>query len=62
MAGLSPIQQQVQGTGSWNLDVPISFFASATYRTPDGKVVQLPVQVAGDKFTSAYQETARPQS
>jgi hypothetical protein len=56
------VQEKTVGTGHWNLDAPISFFAYATYKRRNGKVVQMPIQVAGEQITGAHQGTAAPQS
>ena len=62
MAENTPVQDRVQGTGTWNIDVPVNVFASAHYRTPNGKTLQVPIDVAGDQITVQYQEMARQQS
>lgn len=62
MAAPSPLQQQTQGTGTWNISVPINFFAYATYQSADGKRVRMPVGVAGDHTQVMYQETVVPRS
>lgn len=56
------IQTQVRSTATWNLKVPISIFSAALYRNAQGRIVQMPVAVAGDKITVEYQGTAQPQS
>lgn len=56
------LQEQVQGTGTWNLNVPISFFSVATYRTATGKIVQVPVEVAGEQITGQFQGTEQLRS
>ena len=63
MEGNVVVQQQPVGTGTWNLDAPISFFSVATYRRPNGKIVQMPVAVSGEKITGSLQPgTAGSQS
>lgn len=62
MPDTTVIPQQVFGTGTWNIDAPISFFSFATYKTAKGKIVQVPIQVAGEKITGATLGMAQPQS
>ena len=40
-------------TGTWNIDAPVNFFASATY-VVNGKRVELPAEVAGEKITGEF--------
>jgi hypothetical protein len=47
-------------TGTWSLETPVNFFASATY-VVNGKRLELPVEVAGDKITGEFRETGRSQ-
>lgn len=56
----SAVREQVQATSTWNINVPINFFASAFYHTPTGKLVRMPVEVAGDNITLQSQETLQP--
>ncbi len=51
---------RAEDTGTRNLNLPISFFAMALYRDAKGRLIQMPVSVAGDKFTAQLQETERP--
>ena len=57
----SPTLDKVEATGTWNLDVPINFFSKATYKTKSGKVVQMPVSVAGEQITGQFQGSPPPQ-
>ncbi len=45
-------------TGTWNLSAPVNFFASATY-VVNGKRVDVPADVAGEKITGEFRETER---
>jgi hypothetical protein len=47
------VKEQVQATGTWTRDetVVASVFASASYRAPNGKRIETPVEVAGDNIT-----------
>src|SRR5579864_5958823 len=54
--------QQITSTGTWNLPGPISSYAFATYRDPKGRLVNLPVQVSGEKITGQIEGPAPAQS
>lgn len=56
------LQERVQSTGTWNIDIPIDFFAAAIYHDAQGRVIRMPVAVAGDKITGQRQETAQSRS
>ena len=53
-------QERMQSTGTWNIDTPIDCFAAAIYHDAQGRVIRMPVAVAGDKITWQRQETALP--
>lgn len=58
MSNSAPQTELATATGTWNLDAPVNFFASATYIV-NGKRVEMPADVAGEKITGQFQETGR---
>jgi hypothetical protein len=53
--------EQIKATGTWNITAPVNHFTTATYRIA-GKVVSMPVEVAGEHITGQLPGTGHSQS
>lgn len=59
MPSTETAQTTIQNTGTVNMNVPIDIYAQAVYRTPDGRMVTMPVGVTGRDITLQFQGRAQ---